>query len=155
MGFLSGKRAVIIGLASNRSIAWGIAQALRAQGAELAFNYQNEKLQGRVEKMAAEVGSEIALPLDVTSDEQISVFFKKLSQDWDGFDILIHSVAYAPTDQLEGRYLDVINRDGFKVAHDISSFSFSALAKAGRPMMQSGGSFLTLSYLGAVRSRPS
>ena len=155
MGFLSGKRAVIIGLASNRSIAWGIAQALRAQGAELAFNYQNEKLQGRVEKMAAEVGSEITLPLDVTSDEQISVFFKKLSQHWDSFDILIHSVAYAPTDQLEGRYLDAINRDGFKVAHDISSFSFSALAKAGRPMMQSGGSLLTLSYLGAVRSLPS
>ena len=155
MGFLSGKRAVIIGLASNRSIAWGIAQALRAQGAELAFNYQNEKLQGRVEKMAAEVGSEITLPLDVTSDEQISVFFKKLSQHWDSFDILIHSVAYAPTDQLEGRYLDVINRDGFKIAHDISSFSFSALAKAGRPMMKTGGSLLTLSYLGAVRSLPS
>ncbi len=155
MGFLSGKRAVIIGLASNRSIAWGIAKALRAQGAELAFNYQNEKLQGRVEKMAAEVGSEIALPLDVTSDEQISVFFEKLSQHWDGFDILIHSVAYAPTEQLEGRYLDAINRDGFKVAHDISSFSFSALAKAGRPMMQSGCSLLTLSYLGAVRSLPS
>ena len=155
MGFLSGKRAVIIGLASNRSIAWGIAQALRAQGAELAFNYQNEKLQGRVEKMAAEVGSEITLPLDVTSDEQISVFFKKLSQHWDSFDILIHSVAYAPTDQLEGRYLDAINRDGFKIAHDISSFSFSALAKAGRPMMKTGGSLLTLSYLGAVRSLPS
>ena len=136
MGFLAGKRAVIVGLASSRSIAWGIAQALRSQGAELAFNYQNDKLQGRVEKMAAQLGSEIALPLDVTEDEQIESFFGALAKHWDGFDILVHSVAYAPADQLEGRYLDVLNREGFRIAHDISSYSFAALAKAGRPLME-------------------
>jgi len=156
MGFLAGKRAVVIGLASNRSIAWGIAQSLRAQGAELAFNYQGEKLQARVEKMAAELGSDIALPLDVTEDEQIDAFFDGLSERWDGFDVLIHSVAYAPADQLEGRYLDAVSREGFRVAHDISSYSFAALAKAGRPMMKDRqGALLTLSYLGAVRALPS
>lgn len=155
MGFLTGKRAVIVGLASNRSIAWGIAQALRTQGADLAFSYQNEKLRGRVEKMAGELDSDIALPLDVAEDEQIENFFGALTGHWDRFDILVHSVAYAPAEQLEGRYLEVINREGFRIAHDISSYSFAALAKAGRPMMQSGGALLTLSYLGAVRSLPS
>ena len=155
MGFLAGKRAVIVGLASNRSIAWGIAQALRAQGAELAFNYQTEKLRGRVEKMAANLDSDIALPLDVTEDDQIQDFFERLSKHWDGFDILIHSVAYAPAEQLEGRYIDAINREGFRIAHDVSSYSFAALAKTSRPMIQDGGALLTLSYLGAVRSLPS
>jgi len=155
MGFLAGKRAVIVGLASNRSIAWGIAQALRAQGAELAFNYQTEKLRGRVEKMAADLDSDIALPLDVTEDDQIQDFFGRLSKHWDGFDILIHSVAYAPAEQLEGGYIEAINREGFRIAHDVSSYSFAALAKASRPMIQDGGSLLTLSYLGAVRSLPS
>jgi len=155
MGFLAGKRAVIVGLASNRSIAWGIAQALRAQGAELAFNYQTEKLRGRVEKMAADLDSDIALPLDVTEDDQIQDFFGKLSKHWDGFDILIHSVAYAPAEQLEGGYIEAINREGFRIAHDVSSYSFAALAKTSRPMIQDGGALLTLSYLGAVRSLPS
>ncbi len=155
MGFLEGKRAVIVGLASNRSIAWGIAQALRAQGAELAFNYQTEKLKGRVEKMAAELDSDIALPLDVTEDDQIQDFFGRLSKHWDGFDILIHSVAYAPAEQLQGGYIEAINREGFRIAHDVSSYSFTALAKASRPMIQNGGALLTLSYLGAVRSLPS
>ena len=155
MGFLAGKRAVIVGLASNRSIAWGIAQALRAQGAELAFNYQTEKLRGRVEKMAAELDSDIALPLDVTEDDQIQDFFGRLSKHWDGFDILIHSVAYAPAEQLQGGYIEAINREGFRIAHDVSSYSFTALAKASRPMIQNGGALLTLSYLGAVRSLPS
>ena len=155
MGFLAGKRAVIVGLASNRSIAWGIAQALRAQGAELAFNYQTEKLKDRVEKMAADLDSDIALPLDVTEDDQIQDFFGRLSKHWDGFDILIHSVAYAPTEQLEGGYIEAINREGFRIAHDVSSYSFTALAKASRPMIQNGGALLTLSYLGAVRSLPS
>jgi enoyl-[acyl-carrier protein] reductase I len=155
MGFLEGKRAVIVGLASNRSIAWGIAQALRAQGAELAFNYQTEKLRGRVEKMAAELDSDIALPLDVTEDDQIQDFFGRLSKHWDGFDILIHSVAYAPAEQLQGGYIEAINREGFRIAHDVSSYSFTALAKASRPMIQNGGALLTLSYLGAVRSLPS
>ena len=155
MGFLAGKRAVIVGLASNRSIAWGIAQALRAQGADLAFNYQTEKLKGRVEKMAADLDSDIALPLDVTEDDQIQDFFGKLSKHWDGFDILIHSVAYAPAEQLGGGYIESINREGFRIAHDVSSYSFAALAKTSRPMIQDGGALLTLSYLGAVRSLPS
>jgi enoyl-[acyl-carrier protein] reductase I len=156
MGFLTGKRAVIVGLASNRSIAWGIAQALKAQGAELAFNYQSDKLQSRVEKMAGELGSDIVLPLDVIDDAQIAEFFDGVAKHWDGFDILVHSVAYAPADQLEGRYLDAVNREGFRIAHDISSYSFAALAKAARPLMQGrSGAMLTLTYLGAVRALPS
>ena len=156
MGFLTGKRAVVVGLASNRSIAWGIARALNAQGAELAFNYQGEKLRGRVEKMAAELGSEITLPLDVGEDSQIDAFVDGLAAHWDAFDILVHSVAYAPADQLDGRYLDSINREGFRIAHDISSYSFAALARAARPMMAGRqGALLTMSYLGAVRALPS
>lgn len=156
MGFLTGKRAVVIGLASNRSIAWGIAKALKKQGADLAFNYQGEKLQGRVQKMAAELESEIALPLDVTDDGQIEAFIDGLTAHWDGLDILVHSVAYAPADQLEGRYIDSISREGFRIAHDISSYSFAALAKAARPLMADRqGALLTLSYLGAVRALPS
>jgi enoyl-[acyl-carrier protein] reductase I len=156
MGFLSGKRAVVVGLASNRSIAWGIAQALKTQGAELAFNYQADKLRGRVEKMAAELGSDIVLPLDVTEDGQIEAFVEGIGERWDGVDILIHSVAYAPADQLEGRYLDAVNREGFRIAHDVSSYSFAALAKAARPLMRDRkAALLTLSYLGAVRALPS
>jgi enoyl-[acyl-carrier protein] reductase I len=156
MGFLAGKRAVVVGLASNRSIAWGIAQALHREGAELAFNFQGEKLADRVGKMAAELGSEIVIPLDVTEDSQIESFMEGISAHWDGFDILIHSVAYAPSDQLEGRYIDSVNREGFRIAHDISSYSFAALARASRPLMADRrGSMLTLSYLGAVRALPS
>jgi len=156
MGFLTGKRAVIVGLASNRSIAWGIAKALKKQGADLAFNYQGEKLQGRVQKMAAELDSDISLPLDVTSDSQIEAFIDGISTHWDGFDILVHSVAYAPADQLEGRYVDSISREGFRIAHDVSSYSFAALAKAAQPLMSNRqGAMLTLSYLGAARTLPS
>jgi len=156
MTFLKGKRAVIVGLASNRSIAWGIAQALRNEGAELAFSYQNSKLQGRVEKMASELGSDITAPMDVAEDHKINRFFKNLRKTWEEFDILVHSVAFAPSDQLEGRYLDSINREGFRVAHEISSYSLSALAKTARPMMSNrNGAILTMSYLGAVRALPS
>jgi len=156
MGFLAGKRAVVVGLASNRSIGWGIARALRAQGADLAFNYQGDKLQGRVEKMAAELDSEIVLPMDVTEDSQIDSFIDGVAAHWDGFDILVHSVAYAPADQLQGRYIDSVNREGFRVAHDISSYSFAALAKAAHPLMAGRqGALLTLSYLGAIRALPS
>lgn len=156
MGILDGKRAVIIGLASNRSIAWGIARALRSQGAELAFNYQTERLRARVQRMAGDVDSDIVLPLDVSDDTQIDNFFDALAAHWDGFDILVHSVAYAPADQLTGRYLDAVDREGFNTAHDISSYSFAALAKAGRPMMQGRqAALLTLSYLGAMRALPS
>ena len=155
MGFLQDKKALIVGCASNRSIAWGIAQAMHREGADLAFTYQNDKLQGRVEKLAAELGSDIALPLDVASDEQIEAVFEKLDDYWDHLDIIIHSVAYAPRDELEGEYLDCVTREGFKTAHEISSYSFSALAKAGRNMMQGrNAALLTLSYLGAERVLP-
>ncbi len=156
MGFLAGKRAVVVGLASNRSIGWGIARALKAQGAELAFNYQGEKLQSRVEKMAAELDSKIVLPLDVTEDSQIDSFIDGVAAHWDGFDILVHSVAYAPAEQLQGRYIDSVTREGFRIAHDISSYSFAALAKAAHPLMAGRqGALLTLSYLGAIRAMPS
>jgi enoyl-[acyl-carrier protein] reductase I len=155
MGFLAGKRAVIVGLASTRSIAWGIAQAMRREGAELAFSYQGDKLKARVEEMARELGSDLALPLDVGDDAQIDAFFSSLSGRWDGFDILVHSVAFAPADQLDGRYLDAVSREGFKVAHDISSYSLAALAKKCEPLMKGrAGALLTLSYLGAERVLP-
>lgn len=155
MGFLEDKKALIVGCASNRSIAWGIAQAMHREGADLAFTYQNDKLQARVEKLAAELGSDIALPLDVSSDEQIEAVFDKLDNYWDHLDIIIHSVAYAPREELEGEYLDCVTRAGFNTAHEISSYSFSALAKAGRNMMQGrNAALLTLSYLGAERVLP-
>ena len=155
MGFLAGKRAVVVGLASNRSIAWGIAQAMRREGAELAFGYQNDKLKKRVEDMAAELGSDIALPLDVAEDAQIDAFFAGLAKRWDGFDVLVHSLAFAPADQLDGRYLDAVSRDGFRVAHDVSSYSLAALAKKAEPAMRGrAGALLTLSYLGSTRTLP-
>jgi enoyl-[acyl-carrier protein] reductase I len=155
MGFLQGKRALIVGLASNRSIAWGIAQAMHREGAELAFTYQNEKLEGRVAKMAAELDSEIIVPCDVSSDDEIATVFDKLDNFWDGLDIIVHSVAFAPRNELEGDYLDSVTRDGFRLAHEISSYSFAAIAKAGRNMMEGrNGALLTLSYLGADRAMP-
>ncbi len=155
MGFLQGKRALIVGLASNRSIAWGIAQAMHREGAELAFTYQNEKLEDRVAKMAAELDSEITVPCDVGSDSEIASVFDKLDNYWDGLDIIVHSVAFAPRNELEGDYLDSVTRDGFRTAHEISSYSFAALAKAGRNMMEGrDGALLTLSYLGAERAMP-
>ncbi|MDZ7804282.1 enoyl-ACP reductase [Thiohalophilus sp.] len=155
MGFLQGKRALIVGLASNRSIAWGIAQAMHREGAELAFTYQNDKLEDRVAKMAAELDSEITISCDVSSDEEISKVFDQLDNYWDGLDIIVHSVAYAPRNELEGDYLDAVTRDGFRTAHEISSYSFAGLAKAGRNMMEGrDGALLTLSYLGAVRAMP-
>lgn len=155
MGFLDGKRALIVGCASNRSIAWGIAKALHREGAELAFTYQNEKLEGRVSKMAAELGSEIIVPCDVSSDEQIDTVFDQLDNYWDGLDIIIHSVAFAPKEELEGDFLDNVTREGFRLSHEISSYSFAALAKAGRNMMEGrDASLITLSYLGAMRAMP-
>jgi len=155
MGFLSGKRALIVGLASDRSIAHGIAQAMHREGAEIALTYQNDKLKTRVEDMGKEWNVKTIIPCDVSSDEQISNVFKELEKTWDGLDIIVHSVAYAPADQLEGEYIDNINREGFRISHDISSFSFSALAKAGYKMMEGrNGSLLTLTYLGAERAVP-
>lgn len=155
MEFLKNKRALIVGLAGQRSIAAGIAEALFKGGAELAFTYQNDKLKDRVETMAADWGSQIVLPCDVSSDDQINNVFSALSKQWDGLDIIIHSVAFAPADQLEGDYLDNVTREGFRIAHEISSYSLAALAKAAQPMMMNrAGSLLTLSYLGAERVVP-
>jgi enoyl-[acyl-carrier protein] reductase I len=155
MGFLTGKRALIVGVASDRSIAWGIAQAMHREGAELAFTYQTEKLQARVEKFASQVDSDIVLPLDVASDEQIEAVFSELDNYWNGLDSIVHCVAYAPREELEGLYLDAVTREGFRAAHDISSYSFAALAKAGRGMLSGrNGSLLTLSYIGSVRAMP-
>jgi len=152
MGFLQGKRALIVGVASSRSIAWGIAEAMHEQGAELAFTYQNEKLLSRVEKIAEQTGSNIVIPCDVGSDEEIDNVYRELARHWDGFDILVHSVGFAPREQLEGDYLDAVTREGFRIAHDISSYSFAALAKAGLPMMQGrNGAMLTLTYVGSEK----
>ena len=155
MGFLQGKRALIVGVASNRSIAYGVAKAMHREGADLAFTYQTEKLQSRVEEVAGECGSDIALPLDVASDEQIDAAFDALRARWGELDCIVHCVAFAPREQLEGSYIDAVSREGFRIAHDISSYSFAALAKAGRPLMQGrNGALLTMSYLGAVRVIP-
>lgn len=155
MGFLNGKRALIVGLASERSIAHGIASAFRREGAELAFTYQGERLRERVINMAQEFGSELVFPMDVASDTEIDTAFSELGRHWDGLDIIVHSVGFAPREQLSGNYADAVTREGFRVAHDISSYSLAALAKAGRPMLKGrNGSLLTLSYLGAVRAIP-
>jgi len=155
MGFMQGKRVLIVGLASNRSIAWGIAKAMHREGAELAFTFQNEKLQSRVEKMATECDSNLIIECDVSSDEQIDKVFAYLGEHWDGLDCIVHSVAFAPRAALEGSYVDAVTRENFQVAHDISSYSFVALAKAGKAMMAGrNGSLLTLSYLGAERVIP-
>lgn len=155
MGFLTGKRALIVGLASNRSIAWGIADAMHREGAELAFTYQNDKLRDRVEKFAGDFGTEITVPCDVSSDEEIEAVFDHLDDYWDHLDIIVHSVAFAPRTELEGDYLDSVSREGFRIAHEISSYSFSALAKAGCRMMEGrDGALLTLSYFGAEKAMP-
>ncbi|MCP3663044.1 MAG: enoyl-ACP reductase [Gammaproteobacteria bacterium] len=155
MGFLKDKRILIVGVASNRSIAYGTAKAMQREGAQLAFTYQTDKLKGRVEKFAAELGSDLIFPLDVADDQQIDDLFKNLGKEWDGLDSIVHSVGFAPREELEGSYIDSVTREGFAIAHDISSYSFAALAKGGREMMQGrNGSLVTMSYLGAVRTIP-
>jgi enoyl-[acyl-carrier protein] reductase I len=153
MGFLQGKRALIIGIASTRSIAWGIASAMHREGAQLAFTYQSDKLKSRVEDAAKEFGSDIVLPLDVADDAQIEHVFSELGARWDGLDILVHSVGFAPREALQDGFLDHLTREAFAIAHDISSYSLAALAKAARPMMRGrNGAILTLSYLGAEKA---
>ncbi len=155
MTFLANKKVLISGVASNRSIAWGIAQAMHRQGAELAFTYPNEKLETRVRKLAAELGSSIVLPCDVAEDEQITQLFADLGKTWDGLDVLIHSIAFAPREELNGMYLDAVSRAGFNIAHEISSYSFSAMGRAALPLMRGrGGAMLTLTYIGSMRSMP-
>lgn len=155
MGYMTGKKVLILGVASKLSIASGIAEAMHREGAELAFTYQGEKLRDRVVKFAAGWDSDLVFPCDVTSDEQIEALFEDLSKTWDGIDCIVHCLAFAPGSELDGNYVDVTTRAGFNLAHEISSFSFVALAKAGAKMMEGrNGSLLTLSYLGAVRSLP-
>ncbi len=155
MGFLAGKRALITGLASDRSIAYGIAQAMHREGAELAFTYQTDKLKSRVEKFATEFGSSIVLPCDVSTDENIAETFRLLGEQWDGVDIVVHAIAFAPKEQLEGSIVANTTKEGSQIAHDISAYSFLAMARYARPMMQGrNGALLTLSYLGAVSAIP-
>ena len=155
MGFMSGKRVLIVGVASKLSIAYGIAQAMHREGAELAFTYQNEKLRPRVEEFAQTFGSTLTFPCDVASDAEIDNLFAALGKSWDGLDVIVHSVGYAPGSELEGNYVDVTTREGFRIAHDISSFSFGALAKAGKKMREGrNGSLLTLTYQGSERVVP-
>ncbi len=155
MGFLTNKQILITGLLSNRSIAYGIAKAMHREGATLAFTYQGEDVRKRVEKLAAEFDSHLLFPCDVTSDEEITLCFENLGKQWDGLDGIIHSIAFAPREALSGDYLESVNRDAFRIAHEVSAYSFSALAKAGLPLMQGrNAALLTLSYLGAVRVMP-
>jgi len=153
MGILQNKRALIIGAINTHSIAYGIAKCMHFAGADLAFTYQNEKIKERVEKIATELNSNIIFPCDLTYDEQISELFKNLNHHWDKFDILVHSAAFAPSNQLDGNYVDCVTREGFRIAHDISSYSFAALARAAHPMMQGQkGALLTISHLGAEKA---
>src|SRR6476469_9404260 len=147
MGFLSGKRALIVGVASDRSIAWGIAQAMHREGAELAFSYVNDKMKERVEPLAQSLGSQLTMPLDVTVDAQTDAAFERLRSEWGGLDIVVHAVAYAPREALTGTFLEATSREGFRIAHDVSSYSLTALAQRAQPLMAGRrGALLTLSY---------
>jgi enoyl-[acyl-carrier protein] reductase I len=154
MAFLTGKRALITGIASDRSIAWGTAQAMAREGATLAFTYQGDKIRDRVRGMAENLDSDICLPMDVSRDEDIDAVFSELNKSWDSLDIILHSIGFAPRDQMSGDFLETINREGSRIAHDISSYSFPALAKASRSMLSDNSALLTMTYLGAVRAIP-
>ena len=152
MGFLAGKRILITGVISNRSIAYGIARACHQQGAELAFTYVGDRFKDRVVEYAAEFGSNIVIPCDVAEDAQIEGAFDTLKTHWDGLDGLVYSIGFAPREAIAGEFLDGLSREGFRIAHDISAYSFPALAKAALPMMQGRqASVLTLTYLGAEK----
>jgi enoyl-[acyl-carrier protein] reductase I len=156
MGFLAGKRALIVGVATERSIAWGIAQAMHREGAELAFTYLNDKLKGRVEALAQSLDASFpTLPLDVTQDAEIDAAFERLKALWGHLDILVHAVAFAPREALAGGFVESTSREAFRIAHDVSSYSFTALARGAQPLMVGrAGALVTLSYLGAERSIP-
>ncbi|MFA7268892.1 MAG: SDR family oxidoreductase [Sterolibacterium sp.] len=155
MGFLAGKRILITGMISNRSIAYGIAKAMHREGAELAFTYQNERVLDRVAKLATEFDSQLIYVCDVAEDAQIDALFADLGNAWGRLDGLVHSIAYAPNEALEGDFLSGLSRDAFRIAHEVSSYSFPALAKSARTLMQGrNGSLLALSYLGAMRTVP-
>ena len=156
MGFLAGKRILITGVISNRSIAYGIAKACHREGAQLAFTYQVDRFKDRLAKFAEEFGSKMIYPCDVAADAQIDALFAGIATQWDGLDGLVHSIAFAPTEAIEGDFLDGISRDAFRIAHDVSSYSFPALVKAARPLLLKGNqaSVLAMTYLGAERTMP-
>lgn len=152
--FLKNKKILITGLANKYSIASGIAAAMHREGAELAFTYQNERLLKNLKPLAEEYKSNILIECDVANDNSINDAFKRLYEEWSTFDGIVHSIGFAPSDQLEGNFVDVTTREGFQIAHDISSYSFTALAKAAKPMLNKNSALLTLTYLGAVQTMP-
>ncbi|MCO5103893.1 MAG: enoyl-ACP reductase FabI [Burkholderiaceae bacterium] len=154
MGFLTGKKLLITGVLSNRSIAYGIARACHQQGAELAFSYVGERFRDRITDFAAEFDSTLVFDCDVASDEQIERMFKDLSGPWPTFDGFVHSIGFAPREAIAGDFLEGLSREGFRVAHDISAYSFPAMAKAALPYLNDKSALLTLSYLGALRTIP-
>jgi enoyl-[acyl-carrier protein] reductase I len=154
MGFLAGKRLLITGLLSNRSIAYGIARACHREGAELAFSYVGERFKDRITEFAKEFDSELIFDCDVGSDEQIAAMFTDLGKAWPQFDGFVHSIGFAPREAIAGDFLEGLSREGFRIAHDISAYSFPAMAKAAAPMLRPGSALLTLTYLGAVRAVP-
>ncbi len=156
MGFLADKRILITGVLSKHSIAYGIAKACHREGAKLAFTYQNERFLDRISKFAAEFDSSLVYQCDVAEDAQIDKLFTDLATQWDGLEGLVHSIGFAPREAIEGDFLDGISRESFRIAHDISSYSYPALAKAARPLLQKGHNpaLLALSYLGAERTMP-
>ena len=154
MGFLAGKRLLITGVLSNRSIAYGIAKACHREGAELAFSYQGERFKERITEFAAEFGSQLVYDCDVTSDEQMQALFDQLGEVWPEFDGFVHSIGFAPRDAIAGNFLDGMTRENFRIAHDISAYSFPAMAKLAAPRLRPGAALLTLSYLGAERFVP-
>ncbi|CAN5919991.1 enoyl-ACP reductase FabI [soil metagenome] len=154
MGFLSGKKLLITGVLSNRSIAYGIARACHQQGAELAFSYVGERFKDRTADFAKEFGSTLIFDCDVSDDAQIDKLFSDLSQTWPKFDGFVHSIGFAPREAIAGDFLDGITREGFRIAHDISAYSFPAMAKAALPYLNDKSALLTLTYLGAIRAMP-
>jgi enoyl-[acyl-carrier protein] reductase I len=154
MALLTGKKILVTGLLSNRSIAYGIAKAAHREGAELAFTYQNERFRERVTDMAAEFGSKIAVPCEVTSDAEIASLFEELKKTWGALDGLVHAIAFAPREAIAGDFLEGMSREAFRQAHDISAYSFPALAKAALPLLKKNSALLTLTYLGAERVVP-
>ncbi len=154
MGFLANKRILITGMISNRSIAYGVAQAMRREGATLAFTYQGERVRDRVLNMAQEFGTDLVFPCDVSSDAEIEQLFSDLAKHWDKFDGFVHAIAFAPREALDGEFLDGFSREAFRIAHDVSAYSFPAMAKAALPYLNNSSALLTLSYLGAVRTMP-
>jgi enoyl-[acyl-carrier protein] reductase I len=154
MGFLAGKRILLTGLLSNRSIAYGIAQACRREGAELALTYVGERFKGRTTEFATEFGSDLIFPCDVADDAQIDALFRELGQHWEKLDGIVHSIGFAPREAIAGDFLDGLSREAFRVAHDVSAYSFPALAKAALPMLSENAALLTLTYLGAEKAIP-